>query len=41
MRTGVEKVTRRYWYATGGFAGRWHFRRHNGRNWEYFIDLRR
>ncbi len=40
MKNGVEKVSKRHWYATGGFENTNYFRKHNGRNWEYFIDWR-
>jgi hypothetical protein len=40
MKNHVEKVSRKFWYATGGFSNPHYFRKHNGRCWEYFIDWR-
>lgn len=41
MKNGIEKVSRRYWYATGGFSNNNYFRRANKRGvWSYFIDNR-
>ena len=37
MRAGSQKVTRKYWYSVGGLSNGDHYRKHNGRCWEYYI----
>ena len=38
MRCDVEKLTKRLWYAFGGFSNPRLFRKHNGRCWSYYRD---
>jgi hypothetical protein len=37
---GLEKVSRQFWYATGGFANSNYFRKMKSGCWHYFIDWR-
>jgi len=39
MSIGSRKVTKRQWYAAGGFANPLCWRRDRGRGWEYFIRV--
>ncbi len=42
MRNGVEKVSRAYWYATGGFENSTHFRKATKNGvWQYYIIIER
>ena len=36
MHNGWEKVSKRDWYANGGFSDSHNARRHNGRCWVYY-----
>ena len=39
MKINYTKVSKEHWYATGGFSNPTHFRKHNGRCWEYYIEI--
>lgn len=40
MRTNIERVSRRQWYAAGGLKNSALFRRSDGRCWHYYVDRR-
>jgi hypothetical protein len=39
MKTDVMRLTKREWYAMGGFANPHLYRRHDGRSWHYFMGM--
>lgn len=39
MQLNMIKVSRRYWYASGGFSNPGYFRKQRRGVWSYYIDM--